>query len=899
MGRCGVFRTTQIQRSPRVRTFVQWDSHQREKGSPMVHPARTSSRTTRKLTVSALAAAITLALGAPHAQVRVEAQSTEIRGRAPVVTIGSVDNETVAGQAPAVGHTLKAHATVVDPDDDAITGTTYKWKRDATEIGTGEEYATTPADAGKTLTVEVTATTDAAITDPAMGSATRDVVVAENTAPTVVAGSVSISGIYAVGETLTATYQYDDADKDAEDESGAVYSWFIGNPTTGAPTLIEGATGLTYTLRPSDQGVNRRIWFSVDKVKSVTGSPNERLRPTSPAGQWQASRRGDITGTPPVAAPTITGTVALNQQLTALPNVTDVDDDIVGGSTYQWYRADDAAGITNRVAIAGATGETYTITADDSNKYLVFEVVPRTTTGTPNVGVATSTVTSIAVPATAPTAAPTITGTLKTNEVLTGVVNYDDAEDDAQGTHLYQWYTATDAAGTNRTPISGATSDTYALTGAEQGKYLVFEVTPVSVNAPTTGIAYRAVSALVPGNAPYVDGTPTLTGTWAVGEEITGHYQFADADNDVENPDGATFTWFISHPTTGVPIQITGATGRTLTLRKEDQGTRTIWFRVNKVVSQTGTPNEGNRVPSPPTNWQVAQEVTIVGTAPTAAPTITGTVAMNQPLTGEPNITDVDNDTIGGSTFQWYRADDAAGTANRVAISGATSTSYMIADADAGKYLVFEVVPRTSSGTPNVGVAASAVTSISVPATAPTAAPTITGTLKTGDLLTGAVNYSDAEDDAQGTHLYQWYTATDAAGTNRTPIVGATSDTYTLTGAEQGKYIVFEVTPVSVNAPTSGVAYRAVSALVPATAPNVPAGTVSITGTYAVGEELTGHWGYEDADGDLQDEDGVQLTWHISHPTTGVPTVIPGATGKTYTLKASDQGANRRIWFSV
>src|SRR5207342_1146075 len=412
-------------------------------------------------------------------------------------------------------------------------------------------------------------------------------------------------------------------------------------------------------------------------------------------------------------------------------------------------------------------------------------------------------------------------------------------------------------------------------------------VTPVSVNAPTAGVPTRAVSALVPGNAPYVDGTPTLTGTWAVGEEITGHYQFADADKDAENLDGATFTWFISNPTTGAPVQIAGATGRTFTLRKEDQGNRTIWFRVNKVVSQTGTPSEGNRVPVPATNWQIELPVTILGNAPVAAPTITGTVALNQQLTALPNITDVDDDTIGGSTYQWYRADDAAGTTNRVAIAGATGETYTITADDSNKYLVFEVVPRTTTGMPNVGVATSTVTSIAVPATAPTAAPTITGTLKTNEVLTGVVNYDDAEDDAQGTHLYQWYTATDAAGTNRTPITGATSDTYTLTGAEQGKYIVFEVTPVSVNVPTTGIAYRAVSALVPGNAPYVD-GTPTLTGSWRVGGEITGAYQYADANNDQENLEGATFTWFISHPTTGAPVQIAGATGRTFTLRKED-----------
>ena len=568
----------------------------------MVHPARTSSRTTRKLTVSALAAAITLALGAPHAQVRVEAQSTEIRGRAPVATIGSVDNETVAGQAPAVGHTLKAHATVVDPDDDAITGTTYKWKRGATEVGTGEEYATTAADAGQTLTVEVTATTDAAITDPAIGSATREVAVSANTAPTVEAGGVSITGTYSVGQDLTGHWEYRDVDGDLQDEDGVQLQWQISHPTTGAPTNIPGATGRTYRIRPEDQGANRKIWFSVEKVKSLTGTPNERLRPTSPAGQWQASRQGLIDGNAPVAA-------------------------------------------------------------------------------------------------------PTITGTLKTHQVLTGNVNYADAEGDGQGVHQYKWYTATDAAGTNRTLISGATSNTYTLTGAEQGKYVVFEVTPVSVKVPTTGIAYRAVSALVAGTAPTVEaGGVSITGTYSVGQDLTGHWEYRDADGDLQDEDGVQLQWQISHPTTGAPTNIPGATGRTYRIKPEDQGAnRRIWFSVEKVKSQTGTPNERLRPTSPAGQWQASREG-MIGGIPVANPVVSGDADWGQTMTVDAGYSYPGGPGAGTHTYQWYRADSEAG-ANKVAISGATGASYTLQKTvDEGKFIGVSVTPRASNGV--TGVAA-------------------------------------------------------------------------------------------------------------------------------------------------------------------------------------------------
>jgi hypothetical protein len=74
-----------------------------------------------------------------------------------------------------------------------------------------------------------------------------------------------------------------------------------------------------------------------------------------------------------VAAPTITGTVALTSNHGALRTSPTWTTTPSAGSTYSGIARMMQPGTTNRVAIAGATGETYTITSDDSNKYLVFE----------------------------------------------------------------------------------------------------------------------------------------------------------------------------------------------------------------------------------------------------------------------------------------------------------------------------------------------------------------------------------------------------------------------------------------------------------------------------------------------------------------------------------------------
>ncbi|AWB67172.1 hypothetical protein C2869_12320 [Saccharobesus litoralis] len=86
--------------------------------------------------------------------------------------------------------------------------------------------------------------------------------------------------------------------------------------------------------------------------------------------------------------------------------------------------------------------------------------------------------------------------------------------------------------------------------------------------------------------------------------------------------------------------------------------------------------------------------------APTASSvTFTGMLKEGETLTGSYTYNDTDSDAETTSTFKWYRSDDSSGT-NKAAISGATSSTYILVSADVGKYISFEVTPvnAVSSG---------------------------------------------------------------------------------------------------------------------------------------------------------------------------------------------------------
>jgi hypothetical protein len=72
---------------------------------------------------------------------------------------------------------------------------------------------------------------------------------------------------------------------------------------------------------------------------------------------------------------TVSGITEVDKTLTGAYTYNDDEGDSELGTTFKWYRSDDATG-TNRILISGATGQTYTLTAADANKYIQFAVIP-------------------------------------------------------------------------------------------------------------------------------------------------------------------------------------------------------------------------------------------------------------------------------------------------------------------------------------------------------------------------------------------------------------------------------------------------------------------------------------------------------------------------------------------
>jgi hypothetical protein len=405
-------------------------------------------------------------------------------------------NVNVTGTAEE-GQTLTGAYDYFDADSDEEGVSTFRWLRDGGEIGgaTGTSYLLQAADVGSTITFEVTpvAATETApneLIGSPVESAPTATIVAANTAP--VANNVAISGTEEVGQTLTGSYDYFDADGDTE--SGTTFRWLRGaNP-------IGGATGTSYTLVGVDEGNTIRF-----EVTPRAGSGVQNGVPTlsAPTGLI-----GPANSAPVANNVSISGTTEIGQTLTGSYNYFDADGDAEGVSTFRWLR--------DGGAIGGATGTTYTLVGADDGAMISFEVTPVAQTGvSPGTPVSSSAVGPVTPTNTAPVANNVaISGTEEVGQTLTGSYNYFDADGDTESGTTFRWLRGA-------TPSGGATGTSYTLVGADEGNTIRFEVTPragsgVQNGVPTlsspTGVIGAANSAPVANNV-------AISGTEEVGQQ--------------------------------------------------------------------------------------------------------------------------------------------------------------------------------------------------------------------------------------------------------------------------------------------------------------------------------------------------------------------------------------------
>ena len=220
-------------------------------------------------------------------------------------------------------------------------------------------------------------------------------------------------------------------------------------------------------------------------------------------------------------------------------------------------------------------------------------------------------------------------------------------------------------------------------------------------------------------------------------------------------------------------------------------------------------------------NTSAAQTVTVnvgnVDEDPTGGLSISGTAAEDQTLTAVSTLNDPDG--MGPISYQWQR--------NGVNISGATTASYILTDADVGT--VIRVVGSFTDGGGFVETATSPATAaITAVNDDPLGSVAITGPASEGSTLTASHTLTDV--DGLGVVSYQWQ----RGGVN---VSAATGSNYVLTADDIGQLIRVVASYTDGQGFSENVTSAAVGPVANVNA--VPTGAVTVSGLAVEDQVLT------------------------------------------------------------
>jgi Ca2+-binding RTX toxin-like protein len=555
-----------------------------------------------------------------------------------------------------------------------------------------------------------------------------------NSAPT---GAITVTGMATQNQALTVANTLADADG-----MGTIaYQWQSStNGTTW--TTISGANASSFSLTEAQVGKQMRAVASYTDGRGTAES-------VASAATVAVANVNDA----PTGSVTIAGTATQNQILTVANTLADADG--LGTVAYQWQSSTNGTAWT---AITGATASSFTLAEAQVGKQVRAVASYTDGHGTAE-SVASAATVAVANVNDAPTGSVAIAGTATQNQTLTVANTLADA--DGLGTISYQWQSSTN--GTAWTAISGATASGFSLTETQVGKQVRVVASYTDGHGTAESVASAATVAVANVNdAP--TGSVTIAGTATQNQILTAANTLADLDG--LGP--VAYQWQSS--TNGTTwTAISGATAISFSLTEAQVGKQ-----VRAVASYTDGHGTAESVASAAT---VA--VVNVNDAPTGSVTIVGTATQNQILTAANTLADADG--LGVISYQWQSSTDGVTWA---AISGATASSFTLAEAQVGKQ-VRAVASYTDGHGTAESVASSATIAVVNVNDAPTGSVTITGTATQNQTLTAANTLADL--DGLGTIAYQWQSSTN--GTTWTAISGATASSYVLSATEVGKQV--------------------------------------------------------------------------------------------------------------
>ncbi|TMK98113.1 MAG: hypothetical protein E6G34_10620 [Actinobacteria bacterium] len=576
---------------------------------------------------------------------------------------------------------------------------------------------------------------------------------------------------------------------------------------------VHFASGVTYTVAAGDKG--HTLWCAVTAVEGAGG----------PGHEAQAESSNSLLipgGTAPEAKvpPEVSGTPALGEALSCSTGTWSGTAPI--SYAYQWLR--------DGSPIGGATQSIYAIVEADQGHSLACEVTASNAAGSGR----ERSKNSVSVPGSPPESAapPQVLGIApaQVGESLTCFAGT--WAGSPPPTFSYQWLR-------DGTSIAGATNGIYTVRSEDQLHTLSCRVR--ATNVAGSAEAPSANSIAVRGAKPVNVTAPSVGGTPAVGATLTcekGTWTGVPAPT-------YTYLW-VRDVGTSEEVGLSSSINYLATFA--DRG-HSLTCKV------TATNREGQATAA--SEQVVIPEKISGGKAPVneTPPQVSGTPALGVQLSCSTGTWSATPDPT--FTYQWRR--DGA------AIPGATAATYKVVEADQGHALTCVVTAVNGEGATEASSE-----SVNVPGSPPepVEAPAVFGTPAVGQQLTCLKGIWKGQPPPSFT--YAWLR-------DGTSIPGATSSTYTASGADEGHVLTCVVTATN-NAGTAK-AESSNGASIPGQAP-IPLTAPELSGTPAVGHLLTcsrGTWAGTP-------EPSYSYSWSVNG------TEVPSASENTLTVASAYRG---------
>ncbi|HZO06717.1 MAG TPA: hypothetical protein VFB52_10035, partial [Solirubrobacterales bacterium] len=696
-------------------------------------------------------------------------------------------------------------------------------------------------DVGSTLRFEVTATNDSGNT-VAASEETEVIALPSNEAPVLVSPP-SIGGDPALGEELTASVGV---------WSGAVsyrYQWMRCDPDgQECDPIVPTANEAGYETVSDDVG------STIGVVVTALAADGSRAHASALSAQTVRA-----VGAPANSeAPALSGLAEEGESLTASSGSWSGTGPIE--YEYRWQRC----GPDSCVDIAGATGNTYVLGADDVLQTVRAVVSAENGAGT----TATVTAKSAPVDSKAPVleTAPMLSGEARKGKTLSATTGAWSGE--APISFDYRWQRC-DPAGAACSAISGAEASSYELTGADVGAAVRVLVTATNLSGEGEASSEPTVPVAAAGG-PSPKAAPTISGTARTGAELSA------GDGEWEGAETFAYQWLRCEPGTGRAecAVIPGAEADEYGPGYDDVGSS---LRV--LVTATGPAGTAGAVSAgtAAVAQSVSPEVEAAALRKLAPASISGEAVEGESLSADPG--EWSSPWAITYSYQWRRC-DAAG-AGCVNIEEANSPVLTLTGGDVGSTVRVAVTATVGPHSQTSIAKPTAVVAQAKPANL--APPSIFGEAREGSSLFAEVG------EWSGSELftYQWRRC-DAEGGECADIEGAEAETYLPTFDDLGATLRVVVT--GTNGAGSTPASSAATAVVAPSAPE------SLYDPEVFGEAFEDGL-LEAAPGTWAGTPELEFTyqWQRCDELGEACADIEGATEPTYTADAEDVGSTLQV----